>query len=147
MLHVVGNRDWAERCGIKHIQNLARPIKKSPPTLPKSPGHKYESPWEEILFKALVKKKLEPIPQFPVAGRRLDLALLRNGSQSVKIDIEVDGDRYHRNPDGTRKHDDVWRDIQLQGMGWQVMRFWVYQLREDLNKCVEEIEKKWSEHA
>ena len=56
----------------------------------------------------------------------------------------VDGD-CHRNPDGTRKMDDLWRDIQLQGMGWKVMRFWTYMLREDMGACVEKIFKAWSE--
>ena len=54
--------------------------------------------------------------------------------------IEVDGD-CHRNLDGTRKIDDVWRDIQLIGMGWKVMRFWVYQLREDIDDCVNKVLK------
>jgi very-short-patch-repair endonuclease len=74
----------------------------------------------------------------------LDLALVRQGDNPVKIDIEVDGD-CHRNPDGTRKMDDLWRDIQLQGMGWKVMRFWTYMLREDMGACVEKIKKAWSE--
>ena len=83
------------------------------------------------------------IPQYPVSGRRLDLALV---SKNIKIDIEVDSDRYHRNPDGSRKMDDTWRDIQLMGKGWKVMRFWVYNLRDNMEKCVSEIEKAWRKH-
>jgi very-short-patch-repair endonuclease len=67
-------------------------------------------------------------------------------SKNIKIDIEVDSDRYHRNPDGSRKKDDTWRDIQLMGMGWKVMRFWVYNLRDNMEKCVSEIEKAWRNH-
>jgi very-short-patch-repair endonuclease len=74
------------------------------------------------------------------------MALVSNKNQNRKVDIEVDGDKYHRNRDGSRKKDDVWRDIQLHGMGWIVMRFWVYQLREDLNGCVEKILATWSEN-
>lgn len=146
VLHVVGNRDWAELCGIKHVQNLARPNKHQPRYVQKSPWHPHESPWEQILFNALEGKGLKPVPQFEVAGRRLDLAVIRNDSNPIKIDIEVDGDRYHRNPDGSRKQDDVWRDIQLQGIGWKVIRFWVYQLREDINRCVVKIKNIWSAH-
>jgi very-short-patch-repair endonuclease len=42
--------------------------------------------------------------------------------------------------------DDLWRDIQLQGMGWKVMRFWTYRLREEMSACIEEIVKAWSKH-
>ena len=83
---------------------------------------------------------METEPQHPTLGRRLDLALI---NKEKRIDIEVDGDRYHRNPDGTRKRDDVWRDIQLQGSGWKVIRFWVYQLREDIESCVNKTIKLW----
>ncbi len=92
------------------------------------------------MFEALKSKGVEPEPQYPVLGRRLDLALV---NKDKKIDIEVDGDRYHRNPDGTRKRDDVWRDIQMQGAEWKVMRFWVYQLRENMDNCVNKISKAW----
>jgi very-short-patch-repair endonuclease len=91
-------------------------------------------------------KGAQSTPQYPALGRRLDLALVKKDRTGLKIDIEVDGDRYHRNPDGSRKRDDVWRDIQLQGAGWRVMRFWVYQLREDLDRCVDKILNVWSDH-
>jgi len=147
VLHVVGNRKWAMRCGIRHIENLARHWQVQRSQRQKSPWHPHESPWEHKLYEALTAKGLNPKPQHPVVGRRLDLALIRKGKPSLKLDIEVDGDRYHRNPDGTRKLDDVWRDIQLQGMGWKVLRFWVYQLREDLDGCVNKIIKIWSDHG
>lgn len=145
VLHVVGNREWARRCGIRHVEDLASPRERSSGTSQPGPWHPHESPWEQRLYRALLKAHLEPRPQFPVSGRRLDLALISEGAKAVKIDIEVDGD-CHRNPDGTRKRDDIWRDIQLQGMGWKVMRFWTYQLREDMDACVEKIMKAWSDH-
>jgi len=143
LMHVIGNKAWSQACGIKHIQSLTIEKAKRMHDPQPSPWHPHESPWEEILHNALVEKGLEPLPQFPVLSRRLDLALVRKSDNPIKIDIEVDGD-CHRNADGSRKIDDVWRDIQLQGMGWKVMRFWVYQLREDLDKCVEKINDYWS---
>ncbi|MDI6854631.1 MAG: AAA domain-containing protein [Deltaproteobacteria bacterium] len=144
VLHVVGNREWAKRCGIRHVEDLALPRERASGVPPHGPWHPHESPWEEKLYKALLEVGLEPRPQFPVSGRRLDLALVRDGDRPAKIDIEVDGD-CHRNPDGTRKIDDLWRDIQLQGMGWKVLRFWTYMLREDMGACVDKILKAWSE--
>jgi very-short-patch-repair endonuclease len=145
VLHVVGNREWARKCGIQHIEQLATPQKLQPGTPQQGPWYPHESPWEEKLYRALLDNGLEPRVQFPVSWRRLDLALVREGDTPIKIDIEVDGD-CHRNPDGTRKMDDLWRDIQLQGMGWKVMRFWTYRLREEMSACVEEIRKAWSKH-
>ena len=145
VLHIVGNRDWAQTCGIKHIQNLAAPPKLLRPEPKPSPWYPHESPWEKILFDALTKEGLEPKPQFPVLNRRLDLALIGKTDKTLKIDIEVDGD-CHRNPDGSRKIDDIWRDMQLQAMGWKVMRFWVYQLREDLDGCVKEIMEAYGDN-
>jgi very-short-patch-repair endonuclease len=96
-----------------------------------------------VLYEALVAQDLSPKIQYPVAGRRLDMALIREGDDPLKLDIEVDGDRYHRNPDGSRKQADIWRDYQLRGLGWKIKRFWVYQLREDLQKCVNSILEIW----
>jgi len=145
VLHVVGNREWARKCGIQHIEQLATTQKSQPGTPQQGPWHPHESPWEEKLYRALLGNGLEPRVQFPVSWRRLDLALIREVDWPIKIDIEVDGD-CHRNPDGTRKMDDLWRDIQLQGMGWKVMRFWTYRLREEMSACIEEIVKAWSKH-
>lgn len=144
VLHVVGNRDWASRCGIPHVEHLAHPENCRPAASPKSPWYPHESPYEELLFKSLVDAGLNPKPQYPVRYRRLDMALVRSGNNEFKLDIEVDGD-CHRNSDGSRKSDDMWRDIELQGLGWKVARFWTYQLREDLNGCVAKIVKLWEQ--
>ena len=41
--------------------------------------------------------------------------------------------------------DDTWRDIYLMGLGWKVKRFWVYNLKDNMKKCVSEIEEIWRE--
>lgn len=149
VLHVVGNKTWAAKSGIPHLKSLAMSSEarfSGMKSVLRSPWHPHESPWEKILFESLKIKGIKTEPQYPVLGRRLDLALVQTGNGKLKIDIEVDGDRYHRNPDGTRKRDDVWRDIQLQGAGWKIIRFWVYQLRENLDGCVNKILKVWSNH-
>ena len=142
VLHVVGNRTWAVDSGMSHISRLAlkREERTSTPNL--GPWSPYESPWEKKLAEALISVGITPTPQLPVAGRRLDLALV-DADRGIRIDIEVDGDAYHRNPDGSRKKDDLWRDLTMQGRGWKVMRFWVYQLSERMDKCVAEIETAW----
>ncbi|MHA7839019.1 MAG: AAA domain-containing protein [bacterium] len=142
VLHMVGNREWAMRCGIRHIAQLAqRPS--SARAQVTSGGRKFESIWEERLYDALKAEGLNPIPQHPILGRRLDLALMKEGR--VPIDIEVDGARFHREPDGSRRRDDIWRDITIRGAGWKVMRFWVYELREDMKGCVSRIAREWND--
>ncbi|MBI9109945.1 AAA domain-containing protein [Maridesulfovibrio ferrireducens] len=142
VLYVVGDRTWAKSCGIPHIVKLAQEKNISPNVI-KGPWAPYESPWEKIFAEALQKVGLNPITQVPVGYRRLDLALIRKGTNPFKIDIEVDGD-CHRNSDGSRKMDDYWRDIQVQSAGFIVLRFWVYQLRDDLHGCVQKVLKVWS---
>jgi very-short-patch-repair endonuclease len=98
-------------------------------------GPPYQSPWEERLAEALRKAGINVVPQYPIAGRFLDLAILT----PKKVDVEVDGETVHRTAGGGRKDDDYWRDLQLQSLGWRVCRFWVYELREDLALCTEKV--------
>lgn len=132
--HVFGDLEFARNSGIHHLTALVESAEKASQSHPVS--QRFESPWEERLFEALQGRGLNPIPQYPVAGRRLDLALVLG---NLKIDIEIDGSAYHRNPDGTRKSDDLWRDYQIKALGWVVKRFWVYQLKENMEACVDDI--------
>lgn len=131
---IFGHRDAAEQSAIPHILKLLRAADSPSPSGDQL--DRFESPWEERLYQALKDRGIEPIPQFPVAGRRLDLAIVND---LVKLDVEVDGDRYHRDPSGRRKSSDLWRDHQLRSLGWRVKRYWVYQLRENLDGCVDDI--------
>lgn len=132
--HVFGNRDEARHSGIPHLVKLAA-MQDDGREHPQAPSV-FESPWEEILYFGLKERGIDPIPQFPIAGRRLDLAVIQG---SIRIDVEVDGDQYHRDMNGRRKSSDLWRDHQLKSLGWRVKRYWVYQLRENLDGCLDDI--------
>jgi very-short-patch-repair endonuclease len=135
VLHIVGNRAWALNCGVSFIEKLAKW------TLPKDAGERgrqrepYQSPWEKIFAEALLQAGITVVPQYPIAGRSLDLAIL--GPR--KVDVEVDGESVHRTAGGGRKDDDYWRDLQLESLGWKVCRFWVYELRENLTACIQRV--------
>lgn len=137
VLHVVGNRDWALSCGIPFVEKLARRTIPGTPDTRSAPAEPYQSPWEKILASALAEAGIKVIPQYPIAGRYLDLAVL----SPAKVDVEVDGESVHRTAGGGRKDDDYWRDLQLQSLGWRVCRFWVYELRDDLTRCVRRVLK------
>jgi len=146
--HVFGDPDAALGSDIPHIAALARATLQPPAGAAAEgaaagaaagtagAGNPFESPWEARLYHALRARGLDPIPQYPLAGRRLDLALIRGDR---RLDVEVDGAAWHRDPDGHRRASDLWRDHQVTGLGWQVLRFWVYQLREGMDDCVDRI--------
>lgn len=127
---VFGDLAFARSSGVAHLQRLAERCEPRPSSSPLA----FDSPWEERLHRALVARGLEPHPQYEIAGRRLDFALFGDG---VKLDVEVDGRAFHTGAGGERKSSDLWRDFELRGLGWRVRRFWVHELRADMEKCVD----------
>ncbi len=99
------------------------------------------SDWEHIFYRALYIAGIRAIPQYDVDQYTVDFALLQD---LRKLAIEVDGERYHRDWDGELCIRDQIRNQRLIELGWDVMRFWVYQIRDDLDNCVSRI-KKWIE--
>lgn len=142
--HVFGDLSFAGSCGIPHVELLARKVRLVEARTEGDGGDRFDSPWERKLHDALVRRGLSPIAQHPVGGRFLDLALVDEmRSPPVRIDIEVDGVTFHTDADGNRLATDLWRDHQLRGLGWRVLRFWVYELRDDMEKCLERIEAEY----
>jgi len=128
-LIVVGDREQALNSQSSALRKLAQIEQRPPKTMSQSPG-------EELLYCALRKAGLEPQQQYPLAGRYLDMALVKE-----KIDIEVDGEAYHLNRYGERKLDDIYRDLQVQANGWRVCRFWYREVRDNVDDCVAKIQK------
>jgi very-short-patch-repair endonuclease len=138
VFHVFGDRNFARTSGIPHLVALERRASGAhgqPETV--AP---FESPWEERLYEALCARGLRPIPQFPLLGRRLDLAV-QSPDGRIRIDVEVDGFTYHTGPDGQRLGSDIWRDSQIKAAGWIVKRFWVWMLEANLEGCVDDVVK------
>ena len=131
---VVGDLDWARSCGIAHISMLAdRATRPAPAPLELS-----ESLWERRMAVALERRALAFEQQYPVGRRRLDFALFRG---DVKLDLEVDGRRWHAGPDGNRKTADRLRDREMMARGWKVRRFWVHELQADMERCLDLVEQ------
>ena len=57
------------------------------------------------------------------------------------MDVEVDGRRWHADPDGNRKLSDRLRDRALIALGWKIRRFWVHELADNMENCLDVIER------
>jgi len=97
------------------------------------------SDWERLLYTKLYQAGLRPIPQYDVEKFILDFALVVGNR---RLDVEVDGERYHRDWTGELLRRDQLRNMRLIELGWDVMRFWVYELRDQMPQCVERV-KRW----
>ena len=94
------------------------------------------SDWEKILYRALYRAGVHTQPQYQVMQYSLDMALFCG---ERKLDIEVDGEHYHRSWDGELCRRDQLRNRRLIELGWDVQRFWVYEIRDNLQGCVERV--------
>ena len=149
-LVVVGDRQAALESGVKYLERFARYVKQiEHRTEPRSQeaveiGEDYApldrgqrvSDWERILQRVLSKAGVDILPQYPVDKYVLDLVVLVGNR---KLDIEVDGERYHRDWDGELLRRDRLRNMRMFELGWDVMRFWVYQVRDELEWCTERV--------
>jgi superfamily I DNA and/or RNA helicase/very-short-patch-repair endonuclease len=133
---VVGDLDHAKKCGIRHIEFLAERASR-PWSAPKP--KQFDSSWERRLYTALKSRGLDPHPQYPLGSRFLDFALYKG---NTKLDIEVDGVRWHTDVTGNRKTADRLRDQEISARGFKVLRFWVHQLADDMEGCLDHIERE-----
>lgn len=153
LLHVVGDRGAALKCGVDYLERFAEYV--STLDADRAVAHHTGSPavgndypsvahpervsdWERVLFRAMVAAGLKPIPQFSVEQYDLDFALMEGGR---KLAIEVDGERYHRSWTGELCLRDQLRNQRLIELGWDVRRFWVYEVRDEPEQCIRRLQE------
>lgn len=134
--HIFGDLDFAKS---GKVASLARLAEYATEPYEETSENVFDSKWERYVFNALKEHGLEPIPQFEIAGRRLDFALF--GQSGTKLNLEVDGRQYHQDIDGQRKITDHWRDHQFKSLGWKVRRFWVDELAKNMENCIDIIKQ------
>jgi very-short-patch-repair endonuclease len=154
-LIVVGNKEAALNCNVDYLARFAvysgqvnrqrqTGIQVTAtdlgPDYPAVFDPRRASEWEHLFYRALYRAGVRPIPQYPVESYLLDFALL-NGRR--RLAIEIDGEMYHRIWDSEVCWRDQIRNQRLMELGWDVMRFWVYQVRDDLDRCVDRVQR-WS---
>ncbi len=82
-----------------------------------------ESPFEEEVAEALIRRGLEPVSQVGCGGYRIDLALKHPGYPGLYcLGIECDGATYHSSK--TARDRDRIRQSILESLGWRICRVW-----------------------
>lgn len=159
ILVVVGDYSYCGRCEVSYLKSFSEYCGKlnltrndrAEPTIdnlgreyPWVNNPKQVSDWEKVLYSALYDAGIKTIPQYSADKYKLDLAIiLKNGR---KLDIEVDGELYHRHWNGEICYKDQLRNQRMFELGWDVKRFWVYQIRDDMPWCINQI-KDWMKAA
>ena len=136
LLHVVGDMDACVSSGIPHVEDFAAycgDIERaaSSPYQTTLPRDERIGPGERPLYEALVAAGLNPVPQFAVNQYRLDLAIVLG---ELRLAIEVDGVSTHAD-----SLTDIERDERLESLGWRVLRFWNYEVSDDVDYCVQRV--------
>lgn len=134
LLVTVGDKQYCKHCGVSYLEHFAEYSNGEDAPVEKSE-------WEHILQNALSDAGIPVTAQYHVDKYYLDLALFHNGK---KLDIEVDGAMYHQAWTGELSYKDQLRNQALMREGWDVMRFWVQQVRDQMPWCIEQV-KKWIE--
>lgn len=159
LLHVVGDRAAASSSGVDYLANFAAyvaglggatgapPISADSGSLgadfPRVSQPEQVSDWERVLYRGLYAAGVRPIPQYSVEQYDLDFAVIVG---DCMLNIEVDGERYHRSWTGELCLRDQLRNQRLIELGWEVKRFWVYEVRDDIDDCVERV-SRWAKEA
>ena len=97
------------------------------------------SDYERTFYTQMYLEGIRTLPQFRVEKYVLDFAIV-DGDR--KLNIEVDGEKYHRNWNGELCRRDQMRNQRMYELGWDVERFWVYEIRDDVESCIKRI-KAW----
>jgi very-short-patch-repair endonuclease len=128
--------EYVKRASYQQNENLS--LNDLGPHYPAVPSTCIVSDWEKVLYEVLFHSGIKTIPQYSIHQYSLDLALI---DEYKKLDIEVDGEKYHKQWDGELCRRDLLRNQRLMEIGWDVMRFWVYEVRDDLENCVRRVQE------
>jgi very-short-patch-repair endonuclease len=150
-LIVVGDRTAASQCEVEYLAEFAKYVAKLDHAetkkisqdvselgvnYPSVVNPERVSDWERHFYKAMFLSGIKALPQYQVEKYALDFAVF---SEDRRLNIEVDGERYHRNWTGELCRRDQIRNLRMIELGWDVMRFWVYEIRDDLDGCIKRV--------
>lgn len=144
-LIVIGNKNYCQNSNIHYLSSFANYTASlnthvNDKVLPQF-GREYPdiktinfvSEWERLLYTALYDKGLHTIPQYEVDKYHIDLALI-DGNK--KLAIEVGEEVEYNSEQSYAIH---LRNTRLIELGWNVVRFQPYQIKDDINWCVNKV--------
>lgn len=144
-LIVVGNKSYCQNSNIHYLASFANYTASlnahvNDNTLPQY-GREYPdvktidfiSECERHLYTALYDKGLHTIPQYEVDKYCIDLALI-DGNK--KLAIEVGEEVEYNSEQSYAIH---LRNTRLIELGWKIIRFQPYQIRDDMEWCVNQV--------
>lgn len=157
MLFVVGDYDAALNSDISYMREFAKHssslfaqegasgvnVEELGPEYPLVSNPERVSDWEHIFYKELYKAGIKAIPQYQEGFYTLDFALFKGDR---KLNIEIDGEHYHKDWTGELCYRDQMRNQRMFELGWDVVRFWVYEIKDDLEGSILKV-KKWLEEV
>ena len=91
----------------------------------------FVSEWEKKLYTALYDKGFKTYPQYAIDKYHIDLALV-----DKKCAIEVGDDVEYNSEQSYAIH---LKNARLIEMGWKVIRFMPYQIKDDIDWCVKTV--------
>lgn len=88
---------------------------------------------EVLMADALQENNIEAVEQFPIRGKygySLDFAI-----PELKIDIECDGEHYHK----IGNSHDRKRNWALRNRGWKIIRFRGNEIKNKMEECIDKL--------
>ena len=110
-------------------------------TYPEVSNSELVSEWEKYFYKNAFKRGVRLMPQFQIEKFTVDFLMV---VKDRKLVIEIDGERYHKNWNGELCKKDQLRNQRLFELGYDVKKFWVYQVRDDIENCLSDL-KQWQD--
>ncbi|MCO5252117.1 MAG: AAA domain-containing protein [Candidatus Kapabacteria bacterium] len=133
-LIIVGDKQACLNSGIEHYVDIANYVDNlqngTNPYLQDDTLN--ESEYEKMLRIAMRQNNIIPHQQYWIGPYRVDFAF----PEPVKLVVEVDGLQHREN-----ENFDMIRDYRLRNLGWEVLRFWTFEIRDDLQNCIEKIKE------
>jgi very-short-patch-repair endonuclease len=138
-LIIVGNKAACINSGISMMREFAEYVNGL--ELMNNPTEQLEvieSQYQQKLSNVLLADNILTIPNYKVNQYKMDLAYIEN---EKKIDIEIEGESQSKEWDEDKLKREMIRNLRLNKLGWKVVRIWNYEIRDDLQNCVERIKR------
>ena len=128
--------EYSSSLGQHRSDDVQSQLQETGPTYPTVARPELVSDWERGFYVEAYQQGFRLLPQYPIEKYIVDFLLV---DDDRKLVIEIDGERYHRNWTGELCRRDQLRNQRLFELGYDVVRFWVYEVRDDLRGCLDRL--------